>query len=133
MHWLKDWSNFYVMARKTGHGQRFFPYSGDQYLAIWHEAVRRCGLSILMPVPYMLRHAGPSYDILTKLRTLPEVQRRGRWLSLTSVRRYEKARQVTAQLQKLAPATRKWCRLCEENLEHILVRGAAPPEFCMCF
>eukprot|EP00439_Symbiodinium_sp_Y106_P031171 s2233_g3.t1 len=42
------------------------------------------------PHPYRLRHGGPSRDIATKWRTLADVQKRGRWKSFSSVRRYEK-------------------------------------------
>ncbi|CAE7463997.1 unnamed protein product [Symbiodinium sp. CCMP2592] len=42
------------------------------------------------PHPYRLRHGGPSRDILLGLRNLQEVQKRGRWRSFSSVRRYEK-------------------------------------------
>ncbi|CAE7388291.1 unnamed protein product [Symbiodinium sp. CCMP2592] len=42
------------------------------------------------PHPYRLRHGGPSRDIAMKWRTLADVQKRGRWKSFNSVRRYEK-------------------------------------------
>ena len=42
-------------------------------------------------VPYELRHAGPSWERLLHLRTLAEVQMRGRWKTLKSVMRYEEA------------------------------------------
>ena len=115
------------LAEQTATGEKLFPYTSDRYLVIWHQAAEHSGLSILQPVPYMLRHAGPSHDILTQQRTLPAVQRRGRWQSTTSVRRYEKASQVSAQLRKLTPVVRKWCKLCEDNLQDIVLQRVSPP------
>ena len=51
--------------------------------------------------PYMLRHGGPSYDRAYTLRTLEEIQKRGRWKSANSVRRYEKGGRVAEQLHKV--------------------------------
>ena len=59
------------------------------------------GLTTVRPVLYMLRYSGPSNDIAEKVRTLQEVQNRGRWGAMTTVRRYEKHGQINKQLQKL--------------------------------
>ncbi|CAE7231430.1 gag-pro-pol [Symbiodinium sp. CCMP2456] len=56
--------------------------------------------------PYRLRHGGPSRDIALRLRTLAEVQKRGRWKSFASVRRYEKGGRLSQQLQSLPRALR---------------------------
>ncbi|CAK0845105.1 unnamed protein product [Prorocentrum cordatum] len=42
------------------------------------------------PVPRQLRHAGPSFDVVQKLRALAEVKARGRWVVYSSVRRSNK-------------------------------------------
>ena len=57
-----------------------------EFLATCHAS----GLSHLNPVLYMARHTGASVDRLEDRLSLMEVQRRGRWRSETSVRRYEK-------------------------------------------
>ena len=64
----------------------------------------------------MLRHVGPSNDRLKGVRNFDEIQKRGRWLALDSVRRYAKehalafVRQQTPQqaLAKGAKALRMW-------------------------
>ena len=33
-------------------------------------------------VPYMLRHSGPSWDVMQQLRSIVDVQRRGGWFTL---------------------------------------------------
>ena len=47
-------------------------------------------VSTLHPCLFSLRHGGASHDRATGSRSLLEVQQRGRWKSLDSVRRYEK-------------------------------------------
>lgn len=52
---------------------------------------------------YQLRHAGASHDLLYKVRSLEAVQRRGRWASTKSLRRYAKETrliELTASLPK---------------------------------
>lgn len=57
----------------------------------FHRACTGLGLGALgCPTLYQLRHAGASWDFASGRRTLPEVQRRGRWRAPISVRRYEK-------------------------------------------
>lgn len=36
------------------------------------------------------RHSGPSYDAIHQLRSLPEIQQRGRWSCPGSVARYKR-------------------------------------------
>ena len=54
------------------------------------EACRLLGLEMLKPCLYMGRHSGASLDRLEGRYSLDEVQKRGRWRSTASVRRYEK-------------------------------------------
>ncbi|CAE7557304.1 unnamed protein product [Symbiodinium sp. CCMP2592] len=68
------------------------------------------------PHPYRLRHGGPSRDILLGLRNLQEVQKRGRWRSFSSVRRYEKGGRVTQQTQALSKATRQKALEASRNI-----------------
>ena len=52
---------------------------------------------------YRLRHGGASRDFSHNMRSLQEVQSRGRWWSPNSVRRYQKGGRL-AQLFNLLPA-----------------------------
>ena len=51
--------------------------------------------------PHMLRHGGPSEDVLAGHRTLAQVQERGRWEAKASVRNYAKGGRVLRQTKKL--------------------------------
>ena len=55
--------------------------------------------------PYRLRHGGASEDFNRQTRTLQEIQRRGRWKSFSSVRRYEKGGRVNQLLNSLPART----------------------------
>ena len=55
--------------------------------------------------PYRLRHGGASKDFNRQTRTLQEIQRRGRWKSFSSVRRYEKGGRVNQLLNSLPART----------------------------
>ena len=52
---------------------------------------------------YALRHGGVSHDLLTKALTVVEAQRKGRWMSPKSLRRYAKETRLLAEVEKLNP------------------------------
>ncbi len=56
----------------------------------FREAVKSLELEWLMDTLYICRHSGASRDVLLGLRSLLEVQRRGRWAAPHSVKHYEK-------------------------------------------
>ena len=71
--------------------------------------------------PYRFRHGGASHDMLHHHRDLAGVQKRGRWKSLASVRRYEKGSRLAqlfaglpkqVQEQSMAAARALRGRLC---------------------
>ena len=57
-----------------------------------------------------------SHDRATGLRTLPEIQSRGKWKTATSVQRYEKHALIAQQLEKLSPVTVQDLRSREVHL-----------------
>ena len=44
---------------------------------------------------HVMRHSGPSNDRALHCRTIEKVQKRGRWLASTSLRRYEKSARLS--------------------------------------
>ena len=72
------------------------------------------------PLPYQLRHTGPSTDSAEGLRTLQEIKRRGRWQADNSVKRYEKAAQLTRVLNSLTPAAQSFCLLSAKELPDVI-------------
>ena len=80
------------------------------------------GLGIWKPVLYMGRHTGASLDRLEERRSLSEVQKRGRWRTETSVRRYEKRALIQEVYLKLAQKIRAQAHRCERELVGTLRR-----------
>ena len=81
--------------------------------------------------PYELRHAGPSWEKLLNLRTQAEVQKRGRWKTLKSVMRYEKAGRLHQEMSKLDPDLRHHLEECARVVGECVqgrIAGPAPPQ-----
>ena len=73
-------------------------------MKVFRAATARIGAKHV--VPYVLRHSGPSWDRLQGRRSQEQVMKRGRWRSLQSVARYEKAGRVTQKYQEYTLAQR---------------------------
>ena len=89
------------------------------------EAAAKAGLASWGVTPYALRHTGPSHDFLAQTRSLTAIKRRGRWTADQSVRRYEKASQVTARLARLPQATLRFLQAADRELP-LLPESHAP-------
>ena len=81
-----------VQRAKRGKRQALFPsMTLPQYEQVVSRAAADLGLEPLRLTPHMARHGGPSEDALSRVRSLPEIQARGRWEHPKSVARYRKA------------------------------------------
>lgn len=99
-----------------------FDYS--HYSKIFGQVVETLGLDM---TPYQLRHSGPSIDRSRNLRSLLEVQKRGRWRSHKSVARYEKSARLAANFQSLSPALQHHCLLAEQLLGAVMLNRSPAP------
>ena len=77
--------------------------------------------------PYVLRHAGPSWDRLQGARALLEVQRRGQWNTTSTLNRYERDARLQADDLKFSKPMRLHFGGCMSLLEGVLRHGASPP------
>ena len=68
-------------------------------------------------VPCSLRHSATSHDALHKLRTLQEIQKRGRWRAHQSVTRYEKGGQIWEYLELYGASLKIWLLHPEKERE----------------
>ena len=98
-----------------------FAYPG--FLASFKRA---CNLVGIRAVPYQARHSGASIDRLKEVRTLGEVQKRGRWMSHKSVARYEKGGRLGEQMNRLPKALQEHLGRCLSGLADF-VSGRLPP------
>lgn len=76
-------------------------YSWEDMLGVLRLACSRLHLEPLGLEWYCLRHGGASHDAAHQLRSAEAVQKRLRHASVTSVRRYEKAGRLAAELRKV--------------------------------
>jgi len=105
------------LAQARGRGLPLFVVTQKQFGASFREACLRLGLDQgNLPTPYQLRHAGASWEFAAGVRTLAEIQRRGRWRASASVRRYEKGGRVTEQLNRLSPRLRSHAIACGHSI-----------------
>ena len=74
-----------VLASKGD--ERLFGYTYPQMVT---NLTAACSQLHLRLVAYQMRHSGASVDRAVRRRTLEQIQKRGRWQSHHSVRRYEK-------------------------------------------
>ena len=113
-------------ARKR-RGLPLFSFTYRQWLESFRSAGHALGLEDWGMTLYVLRHIGPTADYLTRSRTLPDIQRRGRWGQESSVRRYEKASRVTSRLAKLTAPQLDFVEECDKHLEAFLMRRRPLP------
>ena len=76
-------------------------FDATEFRLTFKAAADLLGLGQLAPHPYSLRHGGASDDLLTRRRSLEQVQARGRWVSASSLRRYTKATRLLRELQEV--------------------------------
>ena len=79
--------------------------------AQWHREFQMAATSVELgglspPVPHQLRHGGATHDLLTRHGLFLDVQAKGRWASLTGVRRYCKPGRVSQLVEALPAAQR---------------------------
>ena len=86
------------------------------------EAAIGVGIKQWQPCLYMGRHTGASLDRLMGTLPLSEVQKRGRWKSETSVKRYEKRALVQEVYNSLTEAQQLAAQRKADGLEDVLRR-----------
>ena len=94
-----------VLARSDQ--TKLFPITSATYQKWWRLAAQKAGSTA---PPHSCRHTGPSRDLATGYRDMPQVQRRGRWSAEKSVRRYAK--------------THAWIAVTKAQPPHVLSRGS---------
>ena len=92
-----------------------------QLSASFGEAVEACGLAALRPCLYSLRRGGASEDFLRKRRSLDEVQRRGRWRTEKSVRRYTKEAKLLSELHRIDPRIITYGEFVESRIQNLFL------------
>ena len=86
--------------RARNPGDRLFNISRERFNALWSEGL--ASLGIPYSPPHSIRHSGPSLDAYIGYRDLPQIRKRGRWVTAEAVARYSKSH-VYVQALSVAP------------------------------
>lgn len=78
--------------------------------------------------PHVLRHSGPSFDVIHYPRSLAQVQARGRWTSSSSVARYRKPGRLLLQATKFPIGLQNYSSALSKSALAILLSKWIPPE-----
>ena len=97
-----------------------FDVSLAEYESLFRRAVQHRQLERLRLGPHCARHGGPSTDAMLGIHSLSEIQRRGRWDALVSVRRYETHGTLTRQVAAIPAAKLQEAKRCLKLLQTIL-------------
>lgn len=99
-------------------------FSYSDYFHVFSQIAKTLKLEV---TPYHLRHSGPSIDRSRNIRSLLEVQKRGRWKSHKSVTRYERAARLAANFRELPVAIQRHCLHAESVLGDVMLGRTCPP------
>ena len=86
----------------------------QSFLEIFRRASNFFGLEAVL---YQMRHPGPSLDLAKGVRDITSCQKRRRWATMTSLKRYEKHARLNDTWRLLSPATQAYCLTCEHDAE----------------
>jgi len=89
--------------------------------------VKLLGLDALPPHLYSLRHGGASDDLITSTRTQEEVKVRGRWATITSLKRYGKTTRLLLEMAKVPEDVFELGRAVEANFLGVMAEGFSSP------
>ena len=78
-----------------------FQCSLNQFEELCRQFSKQFKLPSGVFTPHVIRHSGPSVDVIHGQRSLEEVQARGRWAAPASVRRYRKPGRLLLQSSRL--------------------------------
>ena len=126
---VKNWMRQPLEVVSTGDPDDFvFSFSYPDVVAEFEQSVANLGIKSSGPnrkVLYMGRHSGPSIDVARRRMPLLEAQKRGRWASFKSVRRYETAGRLTQSMHSYPPETQAYMLAIEARGGDVLLGPAA--------
>jgi hypothetical protein len=97
--------------------QSLWPFSHKSFLDLVKSSTIKLQCPEFFPSTYVFRHVGPSRDWLLRLRSLEEIQKRGRWMQTASMRRYEASGRMQ-QLEHKYPELVQRGLQCQARLQY---------------
>jgi len=80
----------YNSASSSSSSGKFFSFSYDSFLRLWHRTLKSLGIDDIGYVPHSLRHGGATHDYLAGI-DIEAIQLRGRWKSTEMAKLYIQA------------------------------------------
>jgi len=123
-------------SKVRGPGEYLFDLTPNCLRLHFKQALQAVGAGILGAVPHCLRHGGASHDAATRSRSLAQVQLRGGWAAIESLKWYEKHGVLGRELASLPlhtkQAAHKQINFLEKNslvlFGKLLSQGPAVPK-----
>ena len=116
--WTQFLNPLLEVLRQGSPNQPVWSHNYAEYVKEFKRSARRMGLDL---VPYQARHSGASLDRVDNRRPLMEVMKRGRWKSVKSLARYEKAGRLQYTANQYTPAQRAYMEVCEARLGPLIL------------
>jgi hypothetical protein len=91
----------------------------------FRDTATKLGCTAFGVTPHVLRHSGPSNDILNNNITIAGVMARGRWSLGKSVRRYQKSGRLLLRAQRLNSILSAKVAAANRSFANQLVRAAS--------
>lgn len=110
-------ASFAIAAPTT----RLFDFSHAELGRAFSAAMDWLSLSPWNFTLYCCRHGGPSTYRASGERSMSDIQRRGRWQSDSSLRRYEQQGRLHVVLGRAPPASVKFCERCQAHLVDLVL------------
>ncbi|CAE7219985.1 ANK1 [Symbiodinium sp. CCMP2592] len=97
------------------------PTSYTEVTNAWNQSLASLKLKKGLAVLHQLRHSGATWDRFKDYRTVLDVKLRGRWVSDSSLRRYEQHALVAQEFEKLSEALKTRARAAPSLLKSLLL------------
>ena len=106
-------------------GEKILDVPHPVLLSSFKRAAKEVGL--LDMVPSEARRSGVIIELSQGLRSLPEAQKQGRWMTQKSRRRYEKGSEINKEWQRYSESQRGFFQACERELGRVLLENRLSP------
>ena len=103
--------------------QKLWSFDANDLRTKFQRAANDLGLDKISNHLYALRHGGASDDLLSGRRSLEAIQKRGRWASPASLKRYTKETRLLHEMSKVNKHVFEYGMLVQAHFSDVLTRG----------
>ena len=121
----RAWANTllkHIGAHMAGLDRKVFNINLAQYENLFRVFSKKFGLRPGLFTPHVIRHSGPSFDLINEHRSFEAIQARGRWATSQSASRYRKPGRLLMTAAKLPPKFRAYTEApLQQALQRLLI------------